>query len=142
MTVLPAAWAQATARAGSGARHVERVQLPLALAWAATVHKSQGLTLDCAAVDVAAAFEPGQAYVGLSRVRAPAGLQVLGAGRAALRRAIRCCAVVAEFDRRLRARWPPAESDDEYGAWDADFARSAGRELDKAVAAAAAAARR
>lgn len=59
-------------------------QIPLRLAWAMTVHKSQGMSLDAAVIDLRRAFEAGQGYVALSRVRTLKGLWLVGYNEQAL----------------------------------------------------------
>jgi hypothetical protein len=85
-------------------------QYPLRLAWAITVHKSQGMSLDAIEVDLSKAFEPGMGYVALSRVRTLAGLSILGFSENALK----VHGEVLEYDRHLRELSEKAERILEY----------------------------
>lgn len=59
-------------------RQASLIQIPLRPAYAITVHKSQGMTLDAAKINLANTFEPGMGYVALSRVRSIDSLSILG----------------------------------------------------------------
>ncbi len=74
-------------------------QLPLRLAWAITVHKSQGMSLDAAIIDLGRAFEYGQGYVAISRVRTLDGLFLEGFNE----RALEIHPKVAQADTGFRA---------------------------------------
>ncbi len=75
-------------------------QLPLRYAWAITVHKSQGMTLDAAEIDLSKAFGHGMGYVALSRVRSLDGLRLLGMNGDSFR----MHESVMVFDRDLKKR--------------------------------------
>jgi ATP-dependent DNA helicase PIF1 len=95
---------------------IGRAQIPLKVAYAITIHKSQGATLDSALVDIGAStFEFGQAYVALSRVKSLEGLYVWKLDP----RKIRCHPAVVEFYTGLAAAAPAAIASAEAAA-DAD----------------------
>ncbi len=75
-------------------------QIPLRLAWAITVHKSQGMTLDAARIDLRKAFVEGMGYVALSRVRGLDTLSLTGINNMALKMSPEALAI----DKELRSR--------------------------------------
>jgi GTPase SAR1 family protein len=81
-----------------GKIRAEATQLPLRLAWAITIHKSQGMSLDAAEIDLSKSFTPGMGYVALSRVRSLEGLYLRGINRMALQ----MHPAIYEFDELLR----------------------------------------
>lgn len=80
INVVPTSWRIEE----DGKIKAEITQYPLRLAWAITVHKSQGLSLDAAEVDLSQSFEKGMGYVALSRVRSLDGLSLKGLNALAL----------------------------------------------------------
>lgn len=83
-----------------GRIRAEVAQLPLRLAWAITIHKSQGMSLDGAEIDLSRTFTPGMGYVALSRVRSLDGLHLQGLNNMALVMHPQ----IHEFDSQLRRR--------------------------------------
>jgi len=75
-------------------------QVPLRLAWAITVHKSQGMSLDSVEIDLTKAFEYGMGYVALSRARTLEGMRLLGLNEMSLL----VNPAVMEFDQELIER--------------------------------------
>ncbi|HUB92939.1 MAG TPA: HRDC domain-containing protein [Verrucomicrobiae bacterium] len=82
-----------------GRTRAEVSQLPLRLAWAITIHKSQGMSLDAAEIDLSRSFTPGMGYVALSRVRSMDGVFLMGINQMSLA----MHPMIFDFDIDLRA---------------------------------------
>ncbi len=80
ITILPESWTVEE----NGKIKAEVTQVPLRLAWAITIHKSQGMSLDSAEIDLSKTFAYGMGYVALSRVRSMEGLFLEGINEMAL----------------------------------------------------------
>lgn len=107
-------------------------QVPLRLAWAITVHKSQGMTLDSAMIDLSRAFEKGQGYVALSRLRDLSGLKLRGLNQTALE--VDELAMKADFRfRELSQGWDSALNEKDLENQFQGFIRMSGGTLDKKV---------
>src|SRR3989344_2502853 len=102
----PAEW-----RIEDGGRVLARLsQVPLRLAWAMTVHKSQGMSLEAAHLDLSQTFEYGQGYVALSRLRTLGGLSLAGLNE----RALEVHPEIRTKDGEFRAR--STEAREKFGA--------------------------
>jgi ATP-dependent DNA helicase PIF1 len=112
-------------------------QVPLRLAWAITIHKSQGMSLDAAVIDLSNAFEYGQGYVALSRVRTLAGVYLLGLNQ----RALEVHPEIASVDGDFRAQSEDADelyssiSEDNLQMMHEKYITVSGGELDQQKAA-------
>lgn len=111
----------------------ELEQVPLRLAWAITVHKSQGMSLDAAEIDLRNAFTYGQGYVALSRVRTLQGMKLLGVNQNALM----VDPKVVRVDERFRQESNDAEDafgemeDDELARMQEQFVKASGGTIRK-----------
>src|SRR5581483_2733916 len=85
----------------------EIIQVPLRLAWAITIHKSQGVSLEAAEIDLSKSFVAGMGYVALSRVRNLEGLTLLGLNQTALL----VNGEVFEVDQKLRQQSEEARAE-------------------------------
>ena len=91
--------------------YVYRQQFPLMLAYAITIHKSQGLSLDCSIVDLSdRVFSEGMAYVALSRVRSLAGLHLSAFDTKLISVSTSCLKEVNQLRRLFRNSIPVAQT--------------------------------
>ncbi len=108
-------------------------QIPLRLAWALTVHKSQGMTLDAAEIDLSKTFEVGQGYVALSRIKSVQGLRLMGLNDIALMVDQMVLGNDAKIQEESRRNWEEIEtfSEDEKEQMFFDFILQKGGIVDE-----------
>ncbi len=123
-------------RIEDGGRTLARIsQIPLRLAWALTIHKSQGMSLDAAHMDLSETFEYGQGYVALSRVRTLSGLSIQGLNE----RALQVHPEISAVDKKFRAISDDAREafsripKDELEAMHSNFIRACGGGVDTVI---------
>lgn len=109
-----------------GKVRAEVSQYPLRLAWAITIHKSQGMSLDAAEIDLSRSFTPGMGYVALSRVRSLDGLFLNGINAMALK----LHPDIYELDRSLKSKSIELASVTEEAA-DEEPEKESGNNLDQ-----------
>ena len=107
--ILPVSFEQTLYRQGK----CLRLQVPLRLAWALTIHKSQGSSLDLVVCDLKGCFTTGQAYVALSRAKTMQGLQIRNYSTSG----VRTDPLVAAFYRALDAGEMTEFLEEEAGLW-------------------------
>lgn len=105
---------------GGGGKYAERLQTPLKLAWALTVHKSQGMTISRLEVSLRDAFDYGQVYVALSRATSVEGLRVTGFDEAKVRVHPRVAAFYESLDAAAAGASTDAVGDPNRGSIDPD----------------------
>ena len=109
IVVGPASW---TTEDDEGVVLARISQMPLTLAWAITVHKSQGMSLDCAEINLSRAFTEGMGYVALSRVRTLAGIKLMGLNEMSLKVNV----IITELDEELKRLSEQSKKDlDSFG---------------------------
>jgi len=108
-------------------------QLPIRLAWAITIHKSQGMSLDNAEIDLRRTFTHGMGYVALSRVRTLSGIKLIGFNSNALK----VDPEVLEFDQELKNESTQNEllfkklKDEEQSKLEGEFILKMGGKIEK-----------
>lgn len=109
ITVTKHKWDFYSYRVNNTTKEVERIllgtfhQYPLRLAWAITIHKSQGLTFDRVVIDAGRAFTYGQVYVALSRCRKLAGMTLVSP---VTKSSIEIDPVITQYLQSVKQIWP------------------------------------